>query len=208
MPKTRRRKQRSRGVTGKRKPEITSVTESKEDSPEASSSSTSAPAPIPISIATDSLSPPRAVLIQSRLKEDGEAMKLACDFRKLCSEHANASAASAMTQYLRNKFSFFGLKAPERRQLQKAFTSEHEEKIAQRTFLLEFITALWQQDERECQLYAVDLVSKYRKEILGESEEEFVGAVSCAEVLITNKSWWDTVDLVASHSERDSYCCR
>ena len=115
--------------------------------------------------------------------------------------HANASNASAMRQYLRNRFNFFGIKTPERRRIQKEFTSRHQERIGTRPFLLEFAMALWQQEERECQLFAVDLLSDYRQVVLGEGEEEFDTAATLAEILITHKSWWDTVDMLASHCE-------
>lgn len=44
-------------------------------------------------------------------------------------------------------------------------------------------------------------MSQFRKEVLGETKAEYEEAVECAEILLTNKSWWDTVDLLASQSE-------
>ena len=129
------------------------------------------------------------------------AMKLACEFRQLCLSKANPVYAAAMRKYMRNQFLFFGLKAPERRKLQKEFTVTHEDKLTRHSFLLEFVCCLWKQDERECQLYGVDLMSQFDSTALGETQAEFDEAVSCIESLITTKSWWDTVDLLASHSE-------
>ena len=134
--------------------------------------------------------------------EDCEAMQLSREFRKLCSQHANPSYAASMAQYMRNQFSFFGIKAPERRRLQKQFTSTHKDKLTSRPFLLQFTVSLWQLDERECQLYGVDLASEFRKEMLGETRAEYEEAVACMESLLTTKSWWDTVDLLASQSEQ------
>ena len=138
--------------------------------------------------------------LASSVDGDMEAGKLALEFRTVCSRHANASHAAAMRQYMRNQFTFFGIKTPERRQLQKKFTSDNREKLSQRAFLLRFAVALWRQEERECQLYGVDLMAEFRKQALGETEADFGEAVACVEVLIGTKSWWDTVDMLASQS--------
>ena len=140
------------------------------------------------------------------ISEDCEAMQLSREFRKLCSQHANPSYAASMGQYMRNQFAFFGIKAPERRRLQKDFTSAHKDKLACRPFLLQFVVSLWQVEERECQLYGVDLASQFRKEILGDTRAEYEEAVTCAEILLTSKSWWDTVDLLASQCEQVYTC--
>ena len=137
----------------------------------------------------------------SSAAEDGEPAKLAREFRTLCSRHANQTNAQAMLRYMRNQFSFFGIKASQRRQLQKEFAAEHREKLAQRPFLLRFAVALWGEEERECQLYGVDLAAEFKREILGETRRDFDEAVAWAEVLIKTKSWWDTVDLIASQCE-------
>ena len=151
-------------------------------------------------VATYDLSKEAQALVSS-VTQDSHATTLAHEFRDLCSRHANPSNAAAMRQYMRNKFAFFGLKAPERRQLQKKFASAHRDEIVSRPFLLRFAVSLWEQEERECQLYGVDLMSDFRREALGETDADFAEAVACAEVLITTKSWWDTVDMLASHSE-------
>lgn len=152
----------------------------------------------------EALSEGARLLLSSVLSEDCEPMQLSHEFRTLCSQHANQAYAKSMSQYLRNKFSFFGLKAPQRRLLQKEFTSKHSEKLTHRRFLLQFAVSLWQQDERECQQYGVDLMSDFKKEILGETQAHFNEAIACAEVLITTKSWWDTVDMLASQSKPKS----
>lgn len=45
-------------------------------------------------------------------------------------------------------------------------------------------------------------MSQFPKEALGDTQAEYQEAVECAEILLTNKSWWDTVDLLASQSEQ------
>ena len=194
MPKTKGRKR----VTRSRKAAL-QVSESSETDQTTSSSEH----PLANSGTASDLSQ-EALSFSRSVEGDVEATKMAGQFRDLCSKNANAAYAASMGQYMRNKFAFFGIKAPERRQLQKQFTSEHREKLLQRDFLLRFAVALWREDERECQLYVVDLMAEHRQLVLGETEREFVEAVACAEVLITTKSWWDTVDMLASNSENTS----
>ena len=198
MPKTRRkpiaRSSRRKAIAGK------SLQVDKAKNPEAKDPSQS-----PEIEAEQSELPESARLLISSVGEDSEEMQLAREFRALCSQHAHQANAAAMRQYMRNKFSLFGIKAPQRRALQKEFASEQGEKLARRPFLLRFTLALWQQEERECQLYGVDLMSRFRKEILGETRGDFDEAMACVEVLITRKSWWDTVDLLASQSELPKY---
>lgn len=156
----------------------------------------------PVCAAVVTSDPAKGSSLLSSIDEDCEAMQLSREFRKLCAPHANPTYAASIGQYMRNKFSFFGIKAPERRKLQKQFTETHREKLTHHPFLLQFVVSLWQQEERECQLYGVDLMSQFRKEVLGETQAEYEEAVACAETLITTKSWWDTVDLLASQSEQ------
>ena len=191
MPKTRRKR-----VVAARKSKIRTQDRAEScDTDEKASSSSATPADR--STTTD-LSEDAQALVSS-VGEGSSAMRLAREFRDICRQHANPSNAAAMKQYMRNQFAFFGIKAPERRQLQKKFTSAHRDDIASRPFLLRFAVALWAQEERECQLYGVGLMSEFRREALGETDAEFVEVVACAEVLITTKSWWDTVDILASH---------
>ena len=207
MPKTRRGKRTSRVTKKTTAPAPTSktldaVSEAQTTAASLTESEKTAPhAPDP------SLSPRTKGEVRSLSSilsgiEDCEAMQLSREFRKLCSQHANPSYAASMAQYMRNQFAFFGIKAPERRRLQKQFTSTHRDKLTSRPFLLQFTVSLWQLDERECQLYGVDLASEFRKEMLGETRAEYEEAVECMEILLTTKSWWDTVDLLASQSEQ------
>ena len=196
MPKTRSRK------GGK----LTSVRESRKNpAPSVSTSTTTAEDKATSPRVTPTIAVDSACDLLSNIHEDCEAMQLSREFRNLCSPHANPSYAASMQKYMRNQFTFFGIKAPERRQLQKQFTETHREKLTCHNFLLQFVVSLWQQEERECQLYGVDLMSQFRKEALGETKAEYEEAIACAEILLTNKSWWDTVDLLASQSEQACY---
>ena len=69
----------------------------------------------------------------------------------------------------------------------------------------ELLALLWQCEERECQYFAIDVARKQRDLLCGgvQSADGQTGldAAQCIGRLITAKSWWDTVDLLASNGE-------
>lgn len=109
-------------------------------------------------------------------------------FQELLETNANAENAAAMKAYMKNRFEFFGIKATERRALQKQFLSEYG---LPKPFDKEVFTALWAADQREFQMFGLDLLRRQAK----KAEE---GDVELIERLITTKSWWDSVDGLAS----------
>jgi len=104
--------------------------------------------------------------------------------------HANARAAIPMRAYMKNKFDFLGIRAPERKALLKVFLKEQGLPAVKdiETITLE----LWQLPEREYQYLALGLLERTLKKLPPEGMALF-------EQLIITKSWWDTVDAVASH---------
>ncbi|NJN41544.1 MAG: DNA alkylation repair protein [Flammeovirgaceae bacterium] len=111
---------------------------------------------------------------------------LSAEFKR----HANPKIAEGQKAYMKDHFEFYGIKAPVRREIQKPFLV--------RNFLppkekLEGLTKkLWEMNEREYQLFGQELVSKYSKNF---SEDDII----LLEYMVTHKSWWDTVDFIASH---------
>lgn len=105
-------------------------------------------------------------------------------------EHRNPEKAVPMEKYLKNQFPFLGIKTPERRVLAKVVFN----KIGIKNHPLDeaFVLALWDQTEREYQYTAIDYLTKLVKQLKKEH-------ISLLETLITTKSWWDTVDLLASN---------
>jgi 3-methyladenine DNA glycosylase AlkD len=95
-----------------------------------------------------------------------------------------------MAAYLRNRFDFLGIAAPERTALVRAALAGTAPPSA--TDLLDAADLLWQRDEREYQLVAAGLLHR-RVTILPGS------ALPRIERLLTTKSWWDTVDELAIH---------
>ena len=103
----------------------------------------------------------------------------------------------AMAKYMRNKFTFFGFKKPLRLTVDKPFLEENQSQFQNRTFLLQLLPLLWEQDEREFQYFGIELAKKFNKELVGETELDFNEAIDCLHQLITTRSWWDTVDMLS-----------
>ncbi|MBK1681283.1 DNA alkylation repair protein [Rhodocyclus tenuis] len=99
---------------------------------------------------------------------------------------ADPARALAMQAYMRNRFVFFGIQTPARRQalapLLRVPQSAGE--------LLATASELWDHAERECQYTAVDLLARQQAQ-LGLAEVEALLA------LVQRKSWWDSVDGLA-----------
>ncbi|TLX77797.1 DNA alkylation repair protein [Labilibacter sediminis] len=102
--------------------------------------------------------------------------------------NANAEYAVDQKKYLKDKFEFFGMKTPKRREVQKPFLQK--EFLPPKDQLTSLIKELWLKPQREFQYFALDLAYKYRKQLEFDDIKLF-------EFMILNKSWWDTVDGVA-----------
>lgn len=101
----------------------------------------------------------------------------------------NAQTGAQMSRYLRDQFSCLGVKAPLRRAIQKQYRDRHGELV--RTSLRAFVQRCWKDPNRELQYTAIDLAIRERK----HAPENFW---KLYESMITQKSWWDTVDPVAT----------
>jgi 3-methyladenine DNA glycosylase AlkD len=100
----------------------------------------------------------------------------------------NKEDAIEMEKYMRNKFPFLGIRAPERKIIMRRLYQESA--IIKEPFQADFVASLWMQPEREYQYAAVDYIERSLKKL----EKEHLLLM---EKLITTKSWWDTVDLLA-----------
>ncbi|MDQ1910454.1 DNA alkylation repair protein [Paenibacillus sp. GD4] len=114
-------------------------------------------------------------------------------YTELLVERMRASAcaekAGPMEAYMKHHFPFLGLKTPERKVLMGEFVKEYG--IPKGEKLLGVAEELWSLPEREFQYIAQGLLEKHVK----KAEREHLDYL---EKLIVTKSWWDTVDLLAS----------
>ena len=106
---------------------------------------------------------------------------------------ANPDNAGPMAAYLKDQFAFFGVKAPERRAIQRRVVAESEWGSPSAEELMAFARACWGEPERELQYAAMDLLRRHARLLEPAHLDGLRG-------LITTKSWWDTVDSLAVHT--------
>ncbi|MCC3377469.1 DNA alkylation repair protein [Cohnella sp. REN36] len=110
------------------------------------------------------------------------------DLASLLRAHANPAEAVRMAAYMKNRYPFFGIKSPAREALTRQFAAERG--IPEGEALERVVLALWAQPERELQNVAMSLLERRIK-------RADRGLADLLERLIADKSWWDTVDMLA-----------
>ncbi len=111
--------------------------------------------------------------------------------QQLYAQQANPEQALPMKKYMRDQFEFLGIKSPQAQALFKQLKAEQGlPEIAQ---LEAIVRTLWDWPEREYQYLALTLLDKSQKRLTPDF-------LPLLEWLITTKSWWDTVDSIASHN--------
>lgn len=107
---------------------------------------------------------------------------------ELFEEYADKEYAIGAKAYMRNQFEFFGLKAALRRTISKEYLKNG---LPPEDQLQKIITELWQFPQREFQYFGISLIAAFKK----QWSTDFIPLI---EFMITHKSWWDTVDGIAS----------
>jgi 3-methyladenine DNA glycosylase AlkD len=109
--------------------------------------------------------------------------------RKLFTQHADPKKAAPMKRYMRDQFEYLGIKVPEMGNLLKQHIREHG--LPPLTDLDPILRDLWALPQREFQYAANGLLEKFD----GQLPPEFIDTL---EYLLITKSWWDTVDTIAT----------
>ena len=104
-------------------------------------------------------------------------------------ERRDPSRAVAMAAYMRGQFPYFGLPSPAVRDVERAAFAGLPKPAADD--LRVFALSCWARDEREFQYAACDYLRKHVAVAGTES-------LPVARELLTTKSWWDTVDPLAT----------
>lgn len=106
-------------------------------------------------------------------------------------QKANRELAIPMENYMKNNFSFLGIKTEERRAIFKENYEKYKSEIK-----ANFRTIAWElfnKKEREFHQCAIDLlVKEFKKNYVLED-------IKLIENLIITNSWWDSVDVVAKY---------
>ena len=119
-----------------------------------------------------------------------ELKQYASSCRVFLKAHHNPTTALAQSKYMRNKFSFIGIKTPQRHELFKEFESIHgtKPKIDNLELAKEFIRF----PEREMWYTALHFLDGY-KSLLKHKDLPFL------KEMIVHSDWWDIVDTLASN---------
>jgi 3-methyladenine DNA glycosylase AlkD len=103
--------------------------------------------------------------------------------------NGNKENAEQMKAYLKDKFEFYGIKTPERRTITKQIFKH--DGLPDKSEYFTIVKELWNLPEREYQHFGQEMVEKSIKKI--EKKD-----AALLEYMITHKSWWDTVDFIAT----------
>lgn len=103
---------------------------------------------------------------------------------------AQPDNASGMKAYMKDRADFLGVKTPQRRAASKPFITAGRQATADQ--LLAAADVCWAEPEREFQYVGTDLLRRWSKSLEPDSLPRI-------EQLIRTKSWWDTVDALASN---------
>lgn len=98
--------------------------------------------------------------------------------------------AAPMSAYMKHHFPFLGVKTPARRTA-TGFVIKNTPFLSFKDLKL-LVSKLWQEQEREFQHVALDILEKYKP----KPEDNFIDFI---EILIVQKSWWDSVDKLAGN---------
>lgn len=109
------------------------------------------------------------------------------DLEKLFRKYGTRDRSEGAKAYMRNQFDYIGLDTTTRRHLQNEFHKTHT--LPPKENLESLVKTLWKNPHREMQYFAMELYEKYKKQFSANDIPVF-------EMMITNKSWWDTVDFV------------
>ncbi|CAG5080675.1 DNA alkylation repair protein [Parvicella tangerina] len=118
------------------------------------------------------------------------------ELRKLFEENKNKEIAVGQKAYLKDLFEFYGIKTPVRREMTKPFMAKAH--LPSKKEAIAIVKECWNQPEREFQMFGLDLILKYSKKLDKED-------ISLLEWLVTHKSWWDTVDMLATKGVGDYF---
>lgn len=110
--------------------------------------------------------------------------------------YAHPDTATPMAKYMKDKFEYFGIKSPKRKEISKPFFIKSN--LPDRQDVPQIINELWAQPQRELQYFALTLLQKY-------SKSSAANWIDLYEKLIIQKSWWDTVDGLAAWNVGDHF---
>ena len=111
--------------------------------------------------------------------------------KTLFEQNADPAKAGPMKKYMRDQYEYLGIKSQQVTSLLRGHIKEHGLPPLDKVDII--LRELWSLPQREFQYAAMNLMERLEK----KANEDFIITI---EYLITTKSWWDTVDALASHA--------
>lgn len=111
--------------------------------------------------------------------------------KALFEQNADPAKAGPMKKYMRDQYEYLGIKSQQVTSLLREHIKEHGLPPLDKVDII--LRELWSLPQREFQYAAMNLMERLEKKV----NEDFIITI---EYLITTKSWWDTVDALASHA--------
>lgn len=113
------------------------------------------------------------------------------DLETAFQEKHHAENAFAMAKYMRNHFSFYGIKTEVRRQVFKKILKGNQQEVKENTKAIAL--ELFTKPQRELHYCAIEILIKQLK---GNYKKDDIQLI---EKLIITNSWWDSVDTIAKY---------
>ncbi|MES2484346.1 MAG: DNA alkylation repair protein [Bacteroidota bacterium] len=113
------------------------------------------------------------------------------DLQKGYSENAAPNNAVAMEKYMKNHFTFHGLKTEARRKIHKEALEQNKQEV--KANARELALELYQKTEREYHYSAIEILMKKLKKAFRLED------ITLIEHLLVTHSWWDSVDTISKY---------
>lgn len=113
------------------------------------------------------------------------------ELEKAYQSNASAENASSMAKYMKNLFSFHGLKTDLRRKLHKQAYETHRQEVKDN--VRQLAKTLYTKTEREYHYSAIEILMKELKKAFRKED------ITLIEHLLVTHSWWDSVDTIAKY---------
>jgi len=109
--------------------------------------------------------------------------------RSTFTAHGDAGNARHMKRYMKDRFEFYGIKAPERKVLSRQLIAERG--LPEGDLLKELCRACFDDPHREVQYFVNDMMQRATPKLPDPS------FLDLYDELIARRSWWDSVDFLA-----------
>lgn len=113
------------------------------------------------------------------------------DLEKIFQESSNSENTVAMENYMKNHFSFYGIKTEKRRRLFKEVWKENQIEISEN--VRRIAKELYSKKQREFHYCGIEILMKELKKKYQKEDISFI------EFLIVTNSWWDSVDVISKY---------